>query len=182
MEIQCATCLLRPLVPADAAAIARHANDRDIWLNLRDLFPHPYSERDAEEYIASASARPVQSSFGIIVDDEPAGNVSLRPGTDIERQSAEIGYWLGRAFWGRGVMTEAVRAATLYAFEHLRMHRVFAVPFAHNSASSRVLEKAGYVLEGVMRRSAVKDGQVLDQLLYAACDDVRLVEPSSDRY
>lgn len=171
MEITCGSCLLRPLGPEDAATLAAHANDRDVWLNVRDRFPHPYSLSDAEAYIASVAAQPVQVTFGIIVDGMAAGNIGLMPGSDIERYSSEIGYWLGRPFWGRGIMTEAVRAVTLYAFAHLGMHRVFAVPFAPNTASRRVLEKAGYVLEGVMRRSAVKDGVLLDQLLYAAYDD-----------
>jgi RimJ/RimL family protein N-acetyltransferase len=173
MEITCGSCLLRPLGPDDAATLALHANDRDVWLNVRDRFPHPYGLSDAEAYIATVAAQPVQTSFGIIVDGVAAGSIGLMPGSDIERYSAEIGYWLGRPFWGRGITTEAVRAVTLYAFAHLRMHRVFAVPFAHNKASRRVLEKAGYTLEGVMRRSAVKDGVLLDQLLYAAYDDGR---------
>ena len=170
MEIRCATCLLRPLVAADAPSLARHAADDDVWRNLRDRFPHPYTLQDAEAYIASVAGRPQPTSFGIVVDDEAAGTVSLMPGEDIARRTAEIGYWLGRAFRGRGVITDAVRAATGYAFADLGMHRVFAVPFAHNIASCRVLEKAGYVREGRMRRSAVKEGRVLDQWLYAACD------------
>ena len=171
MEIRCATCLLRPLVPADAPMLARHAADDDVWRNLRDRFPHPYTLQDAEAYIASTAGRAQQTSFGIIVDGEAAGTVSLMPGEDIARHTAEIGYWLGRAFRGRGVITDAVHAVTRYAFAELGMHRVFAVPFAHNTASCRVLEKAGYALEGRMRRSAVKEGVVLDQCLYAVCDD-----------
>lgn len=174
MEIQCASCLLRPLVPADAQALASRANDRDVWLNLRDRFPHPYSVRDAEEHVAAVAASPVQTSFGIIVDGEAAGSVSLMLGQDIERMTAEVGYWLGRAFWGRGIAAEAVRAATWYGFDQLGMHRIFAVPFGRNSASIRVLEKVGYVREGVMRRSAIKDGELIDQILFAAYDDDRL--------
>jgi RimJ/RimL family protein N-acetyltransferase len=102
------------------------------------------------------------------VEGEAAGTVTLVPGDDIARHTAEIGYWLGRRFWGRGVATDAVRAAARYGFAQLGMHRVFALPFAHNAASARVLEKAGYQLEGRTRRSAVKDGVVLDQWLYAA--------------
>lgn len=181
MEIAGRTCLLRPLVAADAASLARHANDRDVWLNLRDRFPHPYTLDDARAYIAAAAARPRQTSFGIVVDGEAAGNIGLMPGDDVERFTAEIGYWLGRAFWGRGVMTEAVLATTRYAFAELGLHRVFAVPFAGNRASARVLEKAGYVCEGRMRRSAVKDGVVLDQWLYAAYDDGPLAGPADTR-
>ena len=170
MEIDCGSCVLRALVPDDAVTLARLANDRDVWLNVRDRFPHPYSLADAEVWIASSSAHTPQTSFGIVVEGQAVGSISLMPGHDIERVSAEIGYWLGRPFWGRGIMTDAVRATTTYAFDELKLRRVFAVPFAHNAASSRVLEKAGYVLEGVMRQSAIKDGVIIDQYLYAAYD------------
>jgi RimJ/RimL family protein N-acetyltransferase len=140
MEIRCTTCVLRPLVATDAASLAAHADDRDVWLNLRDRFPHPYTRADAEAYIAAAAARAPQTSFGIVVEREAAGTVTLVPGDDIARHTAEIGYWLGRRFWGRGVATDAVRAATRYGFAQLGMHRVFALPFAHNAASARAGE------------------------------------------
>lgn len=171
VKITCRACLLRPLVAADAESLARYANDYGVWQNLRDRFPHPYSTSDAEAYIAHVASRPVQTSFGIVVGDEAIGNISLMLGDDIARQSAEVGYWIGRDFWGRGIMVEALRATTRYAFEHLGLARVFAVPYATTARSARVLEKAGYVLEGVMRHSAVKEGRLLDQLLYAAYSD-----------
>jgi [ribosomal protein S5]-alanine N-acetyltransferase len=171
VEIVCSGCLLRPLAAGDAESLARHANDRGVWLNLRDRFPHPYTRADAEGYIAHAAARSPATSFGIVLDGEAIGAVSLRPGQDVERVGAEIGYWLGRAFWGRGIVTDAVRAATAYAFADLGLRRVFAVPFAHNAASHRVLEKASYVREGVLRHSAIKDGVLVDQHMFAACDD-----------
>ena len=174
MELRCRGCLLRPLVPADAPSLAAHANDRDVWLNLRDRFPHPYTLADAAGYIAHVATRSPQLAFGIVVDGEAAGTIGLVPGQDIERVSAELGYWLGRRFWGRGIVTEAVVAVTRWAFADLPLHRVFAVPFTHNAASARVLEKAGYVREGLMRRSAVKDGVVQDQWLYATYDDTAL--------
>ena len=93
------------------------------------------------------------------------------PGDDIARRTAEVGYWIGRAFWGRGIVVEALHATTTYAFDTLDLLRVFAVPFATSAQSVRVLEKAGYVREGTMRHSAVKDGMLLDQLLYAAYRD-----------
>ncbi len=178
-EIKCASCLLRPLVPSDAETLAGHANDRDIWLNLRDAFPHPYRAQDASAYIAAAAARSPQTSFGIVIDGLAVGNVSLKLGSDVERYTAEIGYWLGRQHWGKGVMTDAVKAVTRYAFDALGMHRVFAVPFHRNPASFRVLEKAGYALEGLMRRSCVKDGVVLSQALFAAYDDADGMSPAA---
>ena len=168
MQIDCPSCLLRPLVTADAESLARHANDHGVWRNLRDRFPHPYTVADAQAYIAHAAARPVQTSFGIVVDGQAIGNIGLMLGEDIARRSAEVGYWIGRAFWGRGIAVDALRATTQYAFDTLALARVFAVPFATTSRSVRVLEKAGYVKEGVMRHSAVKEGRLLDQLLYAA--------------
>ena len=171
MEIAGTRCLLRRLAPSDAASLARHANDREIWLNLRDRFPHPYTFDDADAFISRVAQQEPWTTLGIVVDGSAVGVVSLIVGDDIERLSAEIGYWLGREHWGRGIVTEAVRMATAHAFRHLGLRRVFAVPFARNDASRRVLEKVGYVREGTMRRSAIKDGELLDQYLYAAYDD-----------
>lgn len=171
MEISCPSCRLRPLELGDAGSLARHANDRGVWQNLRDRFPHPYSEADAVAYIEHLKSRPVQTNFAIEVDRQAVGSISLMLGEDIARQTAEVGYWIGREFWGRGIMVEAVRATTQYAFDVLGLVRVFAVPFVTSTRSSRVLEKAGYVKEGLMRLSAVKEGRVLDQWLYAAYSD-----------
>ena len=102
---------------------------------------------------------------------EATGGIGLELGGDIERRSAELGYWLGEAFWGKGITTAAVRALTGYGFEALNLTRIFAVPFASSSASIRVLEKCGYIREGLMRRSAVKEGVVIDQVLYALTDE-----------
>jgi RimJ/RimL family protein N-acetyltransferase len=168
MELRTDRCTLRPFRGTDAASVARHANDRQVWLNLRDLFPHPYTVSDAAEYIARIADEAPVTRFAIDVDGEAVGSVSLKLGSDIERCSAEIGYWLGQAYWGRGIVSAAVAAATDYAFRELDLLRVFAVPFVRNPASVRVLERAGYQREGTMRRSAIKDGLVLDQYLYAA--------------
>jgi RimJ/RimL family protein N-acetyltransferase len=165
------TCTLRLLESSDAESISRHANDREIWLNLRDLFPYPYTVTNAEWYIGHVAGESPPLGFGIDVNGAIVGSISLKPGTDIERVNAEIGYWLGQEFWGRGIVTDAVIGMTQYAFGELQFNRVFAVPFARNPASCRVLEKAGYVREGVMRRSAIKDGVLQDQCLYAAYDD-----------
>jgi len=177
VKIICSTCLLRPLELGDATSLARHANDHGVWQNLRDRFPHPYSEADAIAYIEHLAPRPVLTSFGIDVAGEAIGSISLMVGEDIARQTAEVGYWIGRAFWGRGIMTDALRAMTRYALDELDLVRVFAVPFVTSTRSCRVLEQVGYVKEGLMRRSAVKEGRILDQWLYAAYSDRPL--PSS---
>lgn len=151
----------------DARAIACYANNRRIWLNLRDRFPHPYTIDDARRFLSSVIGQAPETVFAIDIDGEAAGAIGLILHEDVERCSAELGYWLGEPFWGRGVMTEAVKAVTEHAFDAFSLTRVYAVPFASNAASARVLERAGYVLEARMRRSAVKDGVVTDQLLYA---------------
>ena len=168
--IELSSCLLRPWTPADREALCRHANDREIWLNLRDRFPHPYTERNADAWIELASSRQPFVDFAIEVESETVGGISLMLHDDVERTSAEIGYWLGRRYWGRGIMSEAAGAVTGWGFREFGLTRIYAVPFAHNVGSSRVLERAGYVLEGIMRRSALKDGVVLDQRLYAVTD------------
>jgi [ribosomal protein S5]-alanine N-acetyltransferase len=152
----------------DAAALARLANDRQVWLGLRDLFPHPYSLDDAHGFITFASGMTPPTFFAIDADGALAGGIGYTPRTDVERIGAEVGYWLGREFWGRGIATAALRLVTAHAFAaHSDLQRLFAVPFAANAASARVLEKAGYVREGVLRQSVIKDGRVQDQFMYA---------------
>jgi RimJ/RimL family protein N-acetyltransferase len=176
-ELQPRVCLVRELRPDDAASLARHGNNRKVWLNLRDLFPHPYMEAHAAGYIAHVRNRPEILSFAIDVDGDAVGGISLRRGEDIERYTAELGYWLGEDFWGRGITTEAIRQITERGFGLHGLIRIFAVPFTRNTASCRVLEKNGYAREGVMRKSAYKDGVVEDQYLYAALRDDFLETP-----
>jgi ribosomal-protein-alanine N-acetyltransferase len=134
---------------------------------LRDGFPFPYTVEHAKLFLAGNSPGPV-SNLAIEIDGLAVGSIGCRPGQDIERVSGEIGYWLGVDYWGRGIMTEAVTAATKLFFEQLDLQRIFAVPFATNEASCRVLEKSGYRLEGLLPQSAIKDGQVRDQAQYGA--------------
>jgi RimJ/RimL family protein N-acetyltransferase len=160
-------CTVRSWRLTDAPSVARHANNRKIWLHLRDRFPHPYTLADAEQFIAGALSRRPETFFAIEVDGEAAGSIGFGLQEDVERVSAEIGYWLAEPYWGRGITTEALVAVTRHAIENHGLTRVWAVPFEGNAASFRVLEKAGYVCEARMRRSAIKDGKILDQLLYA---------------
>jgi RimJ/RimL family protein N-acetyltransferase len=151
----------------DEDAIVKHANNLNIAKHLRDRFPHPYTLADARGFLEMASAEDPQTNFAIEIDGEAAGGLGYVPGSDVERYSVEVGYWLGEAHWGRGVVTEALTVFTDYAFSRLGLLRVFALPLADNPASIRVLEKAGYSAEGRLRSSCVKYGQVRDQLLYA---------------
>jgi ribosomal-protein-alanine N-acetyltransferase len=151
----------------DVPSLVRHANSRAIWLGVRDRFPHPYTEQHGRDYIRAVRSEEPETSFAIAVDDAAVGGIGFRLQSDVERVSAEVGYWLGEAFWGRGITTEALVSMTEYAVDRYRLTRLFAVPFAGNAASCRVLEKAGYRLEGRLHRSAIKDGVIVDQLQYA---------------
>jgi len=170
MRYELPNCLLRPWRVGDEASLVVYANSRDVWLNLRDQFPHPYTREHAEAWVKLASSQIRPTSIAIEVESEAAGGVGLQLHDDVERVSAEIGYWLGQRFWNRGIMSTAVRAVTEYGFEHFSLTRIYALPFVTNVASHRVLEKAGYVREGLLRRSAIKDGVVLDQVLFAITD------------
>ena len=168
MKLQLQKCIVRSWSNDDLGSLVKHADNRKIWLNLRDRFPHPYTRRDGRDFIHLARSQRPETMFAIEVDGEAAGGIGFVPHADVERVSAEIGYWLGTAHWGRGIATAALRAVTAHAFrEHAELQRLYAVPFAWNPASARVLEKAGYTLEGRMRQSAIKEGRLTDQLLYA---------------
>ena len=165
-------CAVRDWRPGDAASLAQHANDRRIWLNMRDAFPHPYTSADATAFLARAVAMRPVTWFAVTVNDMAVGGIGYTPHEDVERVSAEIGYWLGTAFWGRGIMTAALNAVTAHAFRaHPDLRRLYAVPYVTSAASARILEKAGYRLEGRLRQSVVKNGQILDQFMYSILRD-----------
>ncbi len=171
MQIVLSRSIVRSWSGVDAEALVRYANNRKIWLNLRDRFPHPYTRRDARTFLSTAREQSPETFFAIEVGGEAVGGIGFMLQQDVERVSAEIGYWLGEPFWGRGIATEALVAVTRHAIQTQRLTRVFALPFASNVASCRVLEKAGYVLEGLLRQSAIKDGVILDQRQYAFVAD-----------
>jgi RimJ/RimL family protein N-acetyltransferase len=167
MRLPLSRCDVRSWRTDDLTSLVAYADNRKIWLNLRDRFPHPYTRRAGREFLHSMVTQRPETAFAIDVGGEAVGGIGFLMMPDVERVSAEIGYWLAEPFWGRGMVTEAVVAVTRYAIETHGFTRMFAVPFASNAASCRVLEKAGYVLEGRLRRSAIKDGQIIDQLQYA---------------
>jgi len=161
------TCVIRPFREEDANSLAQYANNRRVWRNLRDTFPHPYSLSDARQFIERTKRQDRETVFAIEVDAKAVGSIGVRLKDDVECVSGELGYWLGEPFWGRGVMTDAVRAFSEFALPEFGLQRLEAWVFQWNPGSARVLEKAGYRLEGTLRRSAIKDGQVIDRLLYA---------------
>jgi len=151
----------------DALSLAKYADNRKIWLNLRDAFPHPYTLSDAQEFIARVKTQNPRTVFAIASQTEAIGSIGLGLGKDIHRFTAEMGYWLAEPFWNLGIMTAAIKNFSDYAVDKFNLNRIFAEPYASNPASARVLEKAGFVCEGIMKAHAYKDGKVLDMFLYA---------------
>ena len=166
MEIKFGAWLLREWQQGDEHALAKYANNRKIWLNLRDLFPHPYTPDDAKWWIGHAGEKP-GTNFAIINGNEAIGGIGLVLQDDIYRRSAEIGYWLGEPFWGRGIATGALGALAKHAFAAFDLVRIYATVFEWNPASRRVLKKNGFQLEGILRKSITKDGRTIDSFFYS---------------
>jgi [ribosomal protein S5]-alanine N-acetyltransferase len=167
MRLLLETCSVRSWEIGDLSSLVANADNRRIWENLRDRFPHPYTRRDGQAFLRRVKELWPETTFAIDVEGQAVGGIGFVLQQDVERVSAEIGYWLGEPYWGRGICTEALRAVTRFAVAEHGLTRVFALPFAHNTASCRVLEKAGFAIEGHLRRSAIKDGRIVDQVLYA---------------
>jgi ribosomal-protein-alanine N-acetyltransferase len=167
MHLVLKSCTIRPWRLDDAESIARYANNRKVWLAVRDAFPHPYTINDAQEFIRRATVEEPATRFCVEVDGVAVGGIGVHPGQDIHRHTATMGYWLGEEFWGRGIMTEAVIAVTDFCFDNFPLRRISAEVFANNPASARVLGKAGFIFEGRLKNYVFKDGELLDSLLYA---------------
>lgn len=166
VRIELDSLVLRPWQTADEPALVRHANNRSIWRNVRDRFPHPYTERDAKLWIKIANRDTTMLNLAMEVDDEAVGGLGIIFKDDVYQRTAEIGYWLGEAYWNRGLTSRAVAALSDYIFAHYNIVRLYAGIFESNAASARVLEKAGYTFEARLRKNVFKDGQVMDELVY----------------
>jgi [ribosomal protein S5]-alanine N-acetyltransferase len=159
---------LRPWSRSDVASLVRYANNRNVWLNLRNIFPHPYTDADAQKWIALCEAnRGPTKNFAVELNEEAVGGIGCELLGDVHCKTAEVGYWLGEPFWGRGIATATLRQMTEYVFANFDLQRIQAFVFGWNPASARVLEKAGYQFEGRLGQSVFKDGRLTDSLLYA---------------
>lgn len=158
---------IRPWAADDLESLVRHANAWDVARHLRDRFPHPYTSDDGQAWLRHCAALDPCTAFAIAVDGAAVGGIGVTPGEDVFRHAAELGYWLGQAYWGRGIMSRVVAEFSAWAFGAFELERIFALTFEGNPASARVLEKAGFALEGRLRRAALKEGRFLDCLVYA---------------
>ena len=167
MEIALPNCVVREFRPGDEESLARNANDRRIWRNLKDAFPHPYTLDHARAWIAQNQYQKPPHHFAIDVDGQVVGGIGLEFKPDIWRYAAEFGYWLSPDYWGRGIMSGVLKAVVDYAFATFDINRLWAGAFDWNPASVRVLEKAGFVFEARLKESAYKDGVFVDEVIYA---------------
>jgi ribosomal-protein-alanine N-acetyltransferase len=159
---------LRKWELSDAEDVAYYANNHNISSFLRNGFPHPYTVADAVSYIHSFKEDdPSRICRAIVMDGRAAGSIGVFMQADVYEKSAEIGYWLGEPFWNQGIMTDAIRRMCAIAFKRLPIIRIYAEPFAHNKASRHALEKAGFVLEGILKDSIFKNGHIYDSCIYA---------------
>lgn len=158
---------LRHLRRDDAAAVTRLVSDRRVWLNLRDVVPHPYTQQHGRDFVDRQVSSDDPDAVAIVLDGELVGLVGAHPMVDVHRYVAEVGYWLGVPYWGQGIATRALRAVVDHVFATTELLRLEAHVFSSNPASARVVQKAGFTLEGVLRASVVKDGRVLDRMMWA---------------
>ena len=166
MEIDLGTCKIRPWKFSDKESLAHYANNWNIWINLRDGFPYPYTPEDAEVWLNMVVNKKPVTQFAIEVDDKAVGAIGFIIKEDVHRIQAEIGYWLAEELWGRGIATAALKAVTEYAFNNCAIRRIYADVFEWNTASVKVLEKAGYKLEVRQKESVIKNGEIIDQFVY----------------
>lgn len=167
MKIETSNSIIRPWQAGDEHSLSYNANNKKIADNLRDHFPHPYTLEDAVGWIEFQKEIPQLINFAIEVEGKAVGGIGLVPGKDISRVSAEIGYWLGEDYWGKGIISEAIPPIVKYGFEELGFHKIYAGVFQYNEGSKRVLEKNGFVKEAVLRKGAIKNGELIDEHYYA---------------
>jgi [ribosomal protein S5]-alanine N-acetyltransferase len=160
-------CVLRPWTQADKASLVANANNRNVWRNLADVFPHPYTDADADAWL-KVSGQPGRSlHFAIELAGAAIGGISARAGEGIFVRTGHFGYWLGEPHWGRGIMTAAGRVMLEHLKADARFARLEAPVFEWNPSSMRVLEKLGFERVAHLRKSVTKDGQLIDSVLYA---------------
>ena len=167
MELTDDKVTLRDFRTTDADRMTALANNERISVNLRDGFPNPYTLADAEKFLAYAMSFEPQTFFAIEFEGEHVGNIGLLPGSDVYRRTAEIGYFIGEPYWNKGIATASVNLITRYGFTTLDLVRIHTGVFEYNPVSMHVLEKCGFVREGVFRKSVIKNGKIWDEIRYA---------------
>ena len=165
--MKCGQCIVRNWARADRVSLLKNANNRNVWRNLGERFPHPYTRSDADRWFSYLDGITDPTHWAIEVDGHAVGGVGIDPGELEYIKSGRFGYWLGEAYWGCGIMSAVVQETSDYALRHFDLVRLEAPVYEWNPASMRVLEKCGFVREGLLRRSVFKDGEIIDAVMYA---------------
>lgn len=162
-------CKIRKWKLTDAKDLSLALSNKKVSDNLRDGLPDPYTEKDGEEFISAMLSADVNDTFAFAIeaDGKAVGSIGVFRQGNIHRRTAELGYYLAEDYWGKGIMTNAVMQMCEYVFANSDIVRIFAEPFAYNTASCRVLEKAGFQYEGTLRSNAVKNGKISDMKMYS---------------
>ena len=158
---------LRPWQAADLDDLVASANNPNIAAYMTDAYPNPYTHEAGALFIKNLQDQTPPRILAIVYQGRAVGSIGIHPATDINRLNAELGYFLAEPYWGRGITTRAVCAMIRYGFQALPVNRIYARPFPHNTASRRVLEKAGFELEATIKDSLIKNGVVMDELIFA---------------
>lgn len=159
-------CILRPWKTSDLDDLVHHANNPKIAANLTDAFPNPYTPVEGRKFLEQVTTETPARILAIEVDGHVVGSIGLHLQTDIHRKNAELGYFLGEKYWGKGIMTDAVKQMIVYGFDHFEIDRIFARPFGRNKGSQTVLERSGFILEAALKGTLIKNGQLEDELIY----------------
>ena len=158
---------LRPWTIEDIDSLVKFANNYTIAKNLMDVFPHPYSAENGMAFIEMANQNSPPNILAIEINGEASGAIGVHPQHDIYRKNAEMGYWLAEPYWGKGIITKAIMQMVDYGFKNWDVDRIYARPFGHNIASQKALEKAGFALEARLEKTIFKNGEYIDELIYA---------------
>lgn len=166
-------CVLKKWDLSDAKDLVKILSDKRILDNLRDGIPFPYTLQDGKEFIASILQANENNTFAfaITIDNKVIGSITVFRQENIHNKTGELGYYLAREYWGKGIMTKAVNQICEYVFNNSDIIRIYAEPFAYNIGSCRVLEKAGFHYEGTLRKNAIKNGKILDMKMYSRLKD-----------
>lgn len=157
---------LRPWSINDKETLALYFNNRNIWNNLRNYIPHPYSLEDAEKFIAAQTGIIPIQNFAIDNEEEIVGGIGINLMSDVYAMNVELGYWVAEPFWHQGIATIAVGLMANYVFENFAINRIVAEVFDYNKASMRVLEKNGFYLESVRRKGILKNDVLYDDFVW----------------
>jgi [ribosomal protein S5]-alanine N-acetyltransferase len=159
--------ILRDWNENDLHNLVKYGNNFNVAKFMADAFPHPYTLEAGNAFIKMANSQSPPHIRAIEIEGEVVGGIGIHQQQDIYRKNAELGYWLAEPYWGKGIITNAIKQMVGYGFSNFAVDRIFARPFHTNKGSQKALEKAGFKLEARLNKTIFKNGEYLDELIYA---------------